>query len=205
MFSLPTPTEIKKQLPKKAIFAKCDLTAQQRNAIDADIARVDIVGFVSPDTIKTIAPGKEVSQFYIFTAQLKHKDYNRKSIELLFKAIPQRIILALQFEGQTQLAAYHTKLITAQWMPTEAVTISLSGLNLDSAWDNIVATIGSIDVAEGNSLTEQIRVDDQRAKTLAQIIALERQMRSTAQPRRQRELYAQIKNFKLTINNNKNG
>ena len=100
MFNLPTPTEIKKQLPKKAIFAKCDLTAQQRNAIDADIARVDIVGFVSPDTIKTIAPGKKVSQFYIFTAQLKRKDYNRKSIEFCSRLFRNVLSLLCSLRGR---------------------------------------------------------------------------------------------------------
>ncbi len=108
MFELPTTTEIKKQLPQKTVFAKCDLTAQQRNAIDADIARIDIVGCVSSDTVRTLVVGKTVILFYVFTAQLKNKEYNSKSIELLFKAIPQRFVLALQHEGQTQLVAYHT-------------------------------------------------------------------------------------------------
>ncbi len=200
MFGLPTPTEIKKQLPKKAIFAKCDLTAQQRNAIDADIARVDIVGFVSPDTIKTIAPGKEVSQFYIFTAQLKRKDYNRKSIELLFKAIPQRIILALQFEGQTQLVAHHTKLITTQWLPTEAVTISLSGLNLDSAWDKIVASIGNIEVEMGNTLTDQLAVNKEQANIKAQISALEKRISKEKQLTVKMELKAKIRELRKQLN-----
>ncbi len=200
MFGLPTPTEIKKQLPKKAIFAKCDLTAQQRNAIDADIARVDIVGFVSPDTIKTIAPGKEVSQFYIFTAQLKRKDYNRKSIELLFKAIPQRIILALQFEGQTQLVAHHTKLITTQWLPTEAVTISLSGLNLDSAWDKIVASIGNIEVEVGNTLADQLAVNKEQANIKAQISALEKRISKEKQLTVKMELKAKIRELRKQLN-----
>ncbi len=201
MFGLPTSTEIKKQLPKKAIFAKCDLTAQQRNAIDADIARVDIVGFVSSDTVRTLAPGKEVSQFYIFTVQLKRKEYNNKSIELLFKAIPQRIILALQFEEQTQLAAYHTKLITAQWLPTETVTLTLSGLNLDSAWDKIVASIGSIDVAEGNTLTEQLTVNKEQTKIKAQISALEKRISKEKQLSVKMELKAKIRELRKQLNN----
>ncbi len=66
-------------------------------------------------------------------------------------------------------------------------------------WDNIVASIGSINVAEGNSLTEQILVDDKRSKPLRQIEALERKMRPKVQPRCQREIYAEIKKLKFLI------
>ncbi len=201
MFGLPATTEVKKQLPKKAIFAKCELTAQQRNAIDADISRVDIVGFISPQTIKIIAPGKEVSQFYIFTVQLKRKDYNKKSIELLFKAIPQRIILALQFEGRTQLAAYHTKLITAKWMATESVNITLSGINLDTVWEKMVASIGSIDVAEGNTLSEQITINKEQANIKAQISALEKHISKEKQLTVKMELKAKIRELRKQLNN----
>lgn len=47
MFGLPISTERKKQLPKKAIYAKFDLKPSQRESFDADIARIDIVAVVS--------------------------------------------------------------------------------------------------------------------------------------------------------------
>ena len=47
MYGLPISTERKKQLPKKAIFAKFDLKPSQRESFDADIARIDIVAVVS--------------------------------------------------------------------------------------------------------------------------------------------------------------
>lgn len=43
-------------------------------------------------------------------------------------------------------------------------------------------------IADGNTLTEQIRIDDWRNKILWKIEVEERQMRFTAQLRRQREL-----------------
>ncbi len=200
MFNLPITTEIKKQLPKKSVFAKCDLTAQQRNAIDADIARIDIVGYVSSDTVRTLVAGKTVSQFYVFTAQLKNKAYNSKSIELLFKAIPQRFVLALQHGGQTQLVAYHTRLIVGQWQPTENVSISITGLNLDTAWDNIVAGIGNIDVVEGNTLTQQIVINKEQTNIKAQISALEKRLSKEKQLTVKMEIKAKIRELKKQIN-----
>ncbi len=95
---------------------------------------------------------------------------------------------------------YHTKLFTAPWQSVDDTKLSLSGLNLDVVWQNIVAFIGGLDVAEGNSLTEQIRVDEERTRLMRQIESLERQMRSTSQPRRQRELYSEIKKLKGGLN-----
>lgn len=76
---------------------------------------------------------------------------------------------------------------------------TIDGLILDAVWHNIVTLFGELEVADGNSLTEQIRVDEERARLIRQIESLERLMRSTSQPRRQRELYKQIKELKSMI------
>ena len=73
------------------------------------------------------------------------------------------------------------------------------GVELDVVWGNIVKAIGQIEVAEGHTLTEQIAVDDQRAKLLAQIATLERKMANEKQPRRKREYFEQIKKLKEQI------
>ena len=43
MYGLPHTTEIRKQLPKKAIYAKFELKPAQRDGFDADVSRIDIV------------------------------------------------------------------------------------------------------------------------------------------------------------------
>ena len=97
------------------------------------------------------------------------------------------------------LAVYHTKLFITTGQSLDNITLQIDGLTLDTVWQNIVAFVGDLEVAEGNSLTEQIKVDEDRAKLVRQIEALELQMRFTAQPRRQRELYKQIKELKSMI------
>ena len=199
MYGLPQTTEVRKQLPKKAIYAKYELKSSQRESFDADIARMDIVAVVSTSTVPALNAGAEVKEFYLLTVQLKRKEYDPKNIALLTKLIPQRMVFALQFEEQTQFAIYHTKLISSAWKATEEATIPLSGLNLDVVWENIVTHIGQIDVEEGNTLSEQISTNDQRAKLLAQIATLERKMANEKQPRRKRELFEHIKELKSRI------
>ena len=196
MFGFPSSTEIKKQLPKKAIYAKFDMSASQRERFDADISRIDISEMVSSKTVPALSEGKEVKEIYLLNIQLKRKEYDAKSIAMLSKLIPQKMVFALEYEEEVQFAIYHTKLITAAWIPVEEAKLSLSGLNLDSVWDNIVKQIGHIEVLEGNTLTEQIKADEEHAKLIAQIKMLERKMANEKQPRRKREYFEQIKKLK---------
>ena len=201
MYGLPQTTEIKKQLPKKAIFAKFDLKPSQRESFDDDIARIDIVAVVSPSTVPAVAQGENIKEFYVLAVQLKHKDYDAKNIALLSRLIPQKMIMALHFQEDVQFAINHTKLITSKWqfLTPNSSFLTLQGLTLDSVWDNIVISIGNIQVEKGKSVAEQISADDQRAKILAQIANLERKMAIEKQPRRKREYFEQIKKLKNQI------
>ena len=201
MYGLPTSTEIKKQLPKKAIYAKFNMPTSQREHFDADIARLDIVGMVSSKTVPALAEGEEVKEIYIVSVQLKRKEYDTKNIALLTKLIPQKMVFALHYEEAVLLAIYHTKLITSEWqlITHNSSLITLQGLNLDAVWDNIVKDIGGIEVSEGNTLSEQIKANEEQAKLLAQIKTLERKMANEKQPRRKREYFELIKNLKIEL------
>ena len=193
MYGLPLSTEVKKQLPKKAIYAKFALKPSQREQFDADVARMDIVAVVSPTTVPALGAGTEVKEFYVVVVQLKRKDYEAKNLSLLFRLIPQRFVLALQFEQETQFAIEHTRLITSAWMPTAEAQLPLSGLNIDTAWENLVKSIGQVTVEEGHTLAEQIALNEQRAKLQAQIATLKRKMANERQPRKKRAIYEEIK------------
>lgn len=199
MYGLPLSTGRKQQLPKKAIYAKFSLKPSQRESFDADIARMDIVAVISPATVPALAPGNEVKELYVLAVQMKRKDYNVKNILLLTRLIPQKIVFALQYENQTQFAVFHTKLIMSAWQLTEEATLPLSGLNLDTVWENIVKDIGQIEVVGENTLAGQIADNDRKAKLLAQIATLERKMANEKQPRRKREYFEQIKELKAQI------
>ena len=201
MYGLPQTTEIRKQLPKKAIYARFDLKPSQRESFDVDIARIDIVAVVSTSTVPALSTGTEVKEFYLLAVQLKRKEYDSKNIALLTKLIPQRMVFALQFEEQTQFAIYHTKLISSVWKATEVATLPLSGLNLDTVWENIVTHIGEIEVTEGNTLAEQIKVEDVRTRLKSQIASLTHKLNKEKQFNRQMEINAEIKSLKKQLLN----
>ena len=59
-----------------------------------------------------------------------------------------------------------------------------------------MAEIVCIDIKDGNTLTEQITLDEQQEKLRKQIVALEAKMRKEKQPRKKLELHQQIINLK---------
>ncbi|MBQ8866445.1 MAG: DUF4391 domain-containing protein [Bacteroidaceae bacterium] len=204
MYGLPQSTEVKKQLPKRAIYAKFDMSASQRESFDADVSTLYIIGIVSPRTVPAIAEGMDVKEIYVLALQMKRKEYDAKNITLLTRLIPQRMVFALQYEEEVQFAIYHTKLICSEWMSRDADSFPIGEvgrglLNLDTVWENLVRGIGGILPEENFSLTEQIFFSDLREKTLKQIATLERKMASEKQPRRKRELFEQIKELKKQL------
>lgn len=201
MYGLPTSTEVKKQLPKKAIYAKFNMPTSQREYFDADIARLDIVGMVSSKTVPALAEGEEVKEIYILAIQLKRKEYDAKNIALLTNLIHQKMVFALHYEEEVQFVIYHTKLITSEWQTSEVALLPLSGLNLGAVWENIVTNIGQIKITDGNTLAEQIKVEDVRVKLKAQIASLTQKLNKEKQFNRQIEINAEIKSLrKLLIN-----
>ena len=196
MLGLPPITEVKRPLPKAQLFKRFDWTASQRERFDAEVSRLDFVNWISPRTVPAIAAGNEVHEIFVVEVSLKSRDFDTKVIALLAKYIPQHIVYLLRYEDEAMLAAYHGKLFTAPWQSLDAISLTLSGLNLDAVWENIVSTIGDFSVEQDKSLTEQIKIDEEHAKLERQIAALERQMNTTKQPRRKRELFLEIQKIK---------
>lgn len=199
MLGLPQSTEVKRPLPKAQLYKRFDWKPSQRDSFDGDVAHLEFINWISPRTLPAIAEGNEVKEIFVIEVSLKTRDFDHRNIVLLAKSIPQRVIYLLRFEDEAILAVYHTKLFTSSWQPLDNISVPLDGLNLDAVWQNIVTFVGGLKVAEGNSLTEQIRVDEEHARLVRQIESLERLMRSTSQPRRQRELYSEIKKLKASL------
>ena len=84
-------------------------------------------------------------------------------------------------------------------MAEEEAGLALTGTTLDAVWDNWVRSIGNIHVEEGNTLTEQIALDDERAKLQRQIEKLEAKARSERQPRKKLELFQQLQELKKNL------
>jgi hypothetical protein len=184
VLGLPKATEISRPLPKKAIFEKFKPSPAERQRFDAEIHRLALVGEVSPATVN-IAAGPSVTAFYVVLASLKSRKCDQKNLALLSKLIPQNMLFVLEYEGQARLAAWRAeRVVQSEWKPLDEWSINLAGLDLDSVWENIIIQIGGLEIAEGNTLDEQLANDEAREKLRLRIERLEKQARSEKQPRR---------------------
>lgn len=198
MLGLPKVTELSKQLPKNTIYAKFQMNTAERAKIDADISRITIVNEVSPAKIN-IAEGEQVKSFFVLLVALKRKDFEDKTIITISKLIPQNMILVLECAGEVKLATYHTKLMQTDWKRKEDLSIELKGLNMDTVWENIIVQIGGITVEQGNTLDEQIAVDEQRMKIQKEIDRLTKQAKNEKQPKKKFELAQRINKLKQEL------
>lgn len=198
MLGLPKATELSKQLPKSAIYTKFQMNTAEKAKIDADISRITIVNEVTAAKIH-IAEGELVKSFFVLLVALKRKDFEDKTIITISKLIPQNMLLVLEFDGEAKLATYHTKLMQTEWKPQEDLSIELKGLNMDAVWENIIVQIGSITIAQGNTLHEQIAANEQKAKLQKEISRLEKLARAEKQPKKKFELVQQINKLKRRL------
>lgn len=195
MLGLPKTTEMSKQLPKKAIYTKFQMNTAAKEKIDADISRITIVNEISPNKVN-IPSGEDVKSFFVLHVSLKKKEYDEKTIATLSKLIPQNILFVLEYEDESRLAVYHTKVMQTAWMPTEEQKVELKGLNLDTVWENIVIAVGGVNIEKENSLDEQIEINEKKQKLEKEIAKFEKQARAEKQPKKKFELVQAEKKLK---------
>lgn len=192
MLGLPQLTETSKQLPKKSIYTKFQMNTAAKEKIDADISRITIVNEIAPNKVN-IPAGEDVKSFFVLLVSLKKKEYDKKTIATLSKLIPQNILFVLEYENESRLAIYHTKVMQTAWKPTEEQKVELKGLNLDTVWENIVIAVGGVNIEKGNTLDEQIQVNDKKQKLEKELARLEKKARAEKQPKKKFELVQRIK------------
>ena len=155
MLGLPKSTEIKKIIPKNVLYTRLNMSTAAKERFDLDVRRITLIAEVSKNTI-AVSQGENVSSFFVLHVALKREKYDEKSIILLSKWIDQNMLLVLEYENKAKLAVYHKKLLTSEWKPTEEYALTLSGLDLDAVWQNIVMQVGQVELEQGRTLDEQI-------------------------------------------------
>lgn len=195
MLGLPKSTELNKPLPKTAIYTKFQMNAAEKAKIDADISRIVIVNEVSAAKLN-LAPGESVQAFFVLQVTLKHREFSEKTLITLSKLIPQNMVLLLECDGQAKLAVYHTKLLQTPWSDPAELTLTIKGLTMDAVWENVIVQVGNIRLQTGNTLDQQIAIDEQRAKLKKEIARLEKLAWAEKQPKKKFELVQRINMLK---------
>lgn len=130
--------------------------------------------------------------FFVLQVVLKRKEFSEKTLIVLSRMIPQKMVLLLEHEDQAKLVVYHTKLLQTPWSAPTDLALDIKGLNMAAVWENVVVQIGGIQKQSGNTLEQQIAQDEQRAKLEKEIARLEKLARAEKQPKKKFELVQKI-------------
>lgn len=200
MFALSNTTETKKTISKKLIYEKFKnkLTPNQKSKFDKEISKITLINEISERSIH-IQKTDEVTGIFLIKVELKTKDYSESNIVLISKLIEQKLLIALKYEDQYQLCINETKLFKNQWSDEEDIRLEITGTNLEEVWENLVAQVGNIDIQDGNTLQEQIEIDDEKQKLEKLIQSTEKKAQRESQSKKKLQYYQQIRNYQKEL------
>lgn len=200
MLGLPKATEVNRQLPKNAIYAKFKMTTAAKDRIDRDISRIYIVNEVTAEKLN-LKDGAEVRSFFVMSVLLKRKDFDEKNILTLSRLIPQNMVLVPEYEGRGKIVICRNgKLLQTDWQPTEQLSLEIKGLDLDAVWENMIKSLEGGEWHEELSLDENLVLHEKQAKLQKEITRLEKLARAEKQPKKKFEIAQQIKELQCRLN-----
>ena len=190
MLGLPKSTEVSLTLFKKDILANFEGTPKQKNLFNDDIASLKITNELSPRSLP-VEPSKTINGIFIIEVVPKYQEIHQEAIEMIFRLIPQHIVIALHYNDFIRLVIHQSKTFMTEWMQI-GYTLDIEGLSIDEIWKHIVESIGNFQVSEGRTLENQIEHDSEIQAILLKIEKLETKKRNTKTPRMKYELHQQI-------------
>ncbi|WP_311433437.1 DUF4391 domain-containing protein [Finegoldia magna] len=200
MFALSDTTEIKKTISKKIIYEKFKnkLTPNQKSKFDKEISKITLINEISERSIQ-IPKTDAVAGIFVIKVELKTKDYSESNIVLISKLIEQKLLIALKYEDQYQLCINETKLFKNQWSDEKDINLEIAGTNLEEVWENLVAQVGNIDIQDGNTLKQQIVLDDEKQKLEKLIQSTEKKAQREPQSKKKLQYYQQIREYEKQL------
>lgn len=77
--------------------------------------------------------------------------------------------------------------------------MEIAGTNLEEVWENLVAQVGNIDIQDGNTLQEQIELDDEKQKLEKLIQTTEKKAQREPQSKKKLQYYQQIREYEKQL------
>ncbi len=194
MLGLPKNTEVSLPLYKKDILSNFDGTSKQKEMFNNEISSLKIVNELSTRSLPVEA-SPTINGIFIIEVIPKYQEIHQDSIDMIFRLIPQHIVIVLHYNESIRLAIHQSKTFMTEWKEF-GYTLNIEGLSIDEIWKHIVESIGNFQVAQGKNLDEQIEHDSEIQVILSNIEKLEIKKRNTKTPRMKYELHQQIQTLK---------
>lgn len=211
MLGFPASTEFGKRIPKQKFYENLDVSPALRRVFVDQIRLVYWRNKLAASTLN-IAAGEAVAEIEVFEVRLNDSQLDEAVLKQIDKEIPYHILFILTCDGKAQAwigykeasasgkAAFKVnKYYHTDWMAEDGLKLRIDGLNMDAVWDNFIIQVGGVELEQGNSLDEQIAVDERKEKLIKEIEKLEKQARNEKQPNKKFELAQKAKALKKQL------
>lgn len=198
MLGLPQTTEVKKIIPKRALYSKFELNTAEQKEFDAAIRQMTIVNEISLRTIPALQ--KQEKAVFVLAVQLKQEGCAERLLQKLCRLIDQRLLLALCYEDKLQLALYFdNRILLNEFMPVAEQKVNLQGTSLNDIWEHLALQVAKLTPCAGLTPASVIANAGRRAETEAQIAALTKKMFAEKQARKKLTLREAINKLKKEL------
>lgn len=198
MLGLPQTTEVKKIIPKRALYSKFELNTAEQKEFDAAIRQMTIVNEISLRTIPALQ--KQEKAVFVLAVQLKQEGCGERLLQRLCRLIDQRLLLALCYEDKLQLALYFdNRILLNEFMPVAEQKVNLQGTSLNDIWEHLALQVAKLTPRAGLTPASVIANAGRRAETEAQIAALTKKMFAEKQARKKLTLREAINKLKKEL------
>ena len=198
MYGFPDTTDLRllkksQKFPSNAICGRSNIVLSEYNK---DVVSCELTHTLSERTLPSVNCEGNVKTVFVIEIEVKRANYNRDMIAKIADAMKgSKVIFIVKFEDSCQVLINHEgHPIRSAW--EKNLTFLLQGHTLDAIWENIVAIVGQINVEQGYTLIQQIKVNELKAKLDKEIANLEKKTRAEKQPARQRALFQQLQALK---------
>lgn len=198
MLGLPQTTEVKKIIPKRALYSKFELNTAEQKEFDAAIRQMTIVNEISLRTIPALQ--EQEKAVFVLAVQLKQEGCAERLLQRLCRLIDQRLLLALCYEDKLQLALYFdNRILLNEFMPVAEQKVNLQGTSLNDIWEHLALQVAKLTPRAGLTPASVIANAGRRAETEAQIAALTKKMFAEKQARKKLTLREAINKLKKEL------
>lgn len=203
MINFPESTVVSKRIPKQKFYDNISITHALKRVFTEDIKQIIWNNKIAASTLN-LAAGKNVTEIEVFKVELNSKEINQNVLLQIDREIPYHILFILCFENEVQAwigykeeaqggnnefkvsAYYHT-----EWMDKDSLKLQIEGLDIDKVYENFIKQISAETWNSEISLSENVRLIEQKGKLQKEIDRLEKLARKEVQPKKKFELVSQ--------------
>lgn len=195
MLGLPSATEVKKIIPKRALYSKFQMNTAEQKEFDAAIRQITIVNEISLRTIPALQ--KQEKAVFVLAVQLKQEGCAERLLQKLCRLIDQRLLLALCYADKLQLALlFDNKILINEFKPAAEQSVTLQGTGLKEIFEHLALQVANLTQLAGLTPASIIANAGRRAELEQQIAALTKKMFAEKQARKKLTLREAINKLK---------